>query len=156
VVHLVDEDDAWHVGFFGISPHPLGNCFNTVLRIHEDNSGFNREQCGPGFVGEHVEAGGVDEIDLDALPLGKGDGVLHGYAAGYFFFVISGNSRAVVNAALGWGHLRGMQQSGNQSSFAAVRMPHYSYVTDLTSLVRFHLLLLEHVNSGPVSWGARS
>jgi hypothetical protein len=31
-----------------------------------------------------------------------------------------------------------MQQSGNQGGFAAVRMPHYSYVADLTSLVRFH------------------
>jgi hypothetical protein len=32
-----------------------------------------------------------------------------------------------------------MQQSGDQSGFAAVRMPDYSYVTDLTSLIRFHL-----------------
>jgi hypothetical protein len=31
-----------------------------------------------------------------------------------------------------------MQQRGNQGGFAAVRMPHYSYVADLTSLVRFH------------------
>src|SRR5271165_4084757 len=31
-----------------------------------------------------------------------------------------------------------MQQSGDDGGFAAVRMPHYSYVADLTSLVRFH------------------
>jgi hypothetical protein len=31
-----------------------------------------------------------------------------------------------------------MQQRGNQSGLAAVRMPDYSYVADLTSLVRFH------------------
>jgi hypothetical protein len=36
-----------------------------------------------------------------------------------------------------------MQQSGDQRGFATVRMPHYSYVADLTSLVRFHGVLLE-------------
>ncbi len=79
---------------------------------------------------------------FDALPLGKGDGVLHGDAAGDFFFVVGGGGRAVFNAALGGSHFSGMQQSGNEGGFAAVRMPHYSYVADLTSLVRFHGILL--------------
>jgi hypothetical protein len=35
-----------------------------------------------------------------------------------------------------------MQHGGDQGGFTAVRMPHYSYVADLTSLVRFHLVLL--------------
>ena len=61
VVHLVDEDDAGNVGLFGISPHPLGDGLNAVLGVDEDDGGFNREQRGAGFVGEHVEAGGVDE-----------------------------------------------------------------------------------------------
>ena len=138
VVHLVDEDDAGDVGLFGISPHALGDGLDAVLGIDQDDGGFDGQQGGAGFVGEHVKAGSVDEIDLDALPLGKGDGVLHGDAAGYFFFVIGGDGRAVFDAALGWGHFRGMQQSGDQGGLAAVRMPHYSYVADLTSLVRFH------------------
>jgi hypothetical protein len=46
-----------------------------------------------------------------------------------------------------------MQQSGNEGGFAAVSMPHYSDIADLTSLVRFHgLLLLE----GALSAGVRS
>ena len=89
-----------------------------------------------------MKAGSVDEVDLDALPLGKGDGVLHGCAAGYLFFVIGGNGRAVFDTALGGGHFGGMQQSGDQGGFATVRMPHYSYVADLTSLVGFHGVLL--------------
>ena len=112
--------------------------FNAVLGVDQDHGGFNGKQGGAGFVTEHVEAGRVDEVDFDALPLGKGHGVLHGCAAGHLFFVIGGDGRAVVDAALGWGHLGGMQQSGDQGGFAAVRMPHYSYVADLTSLVRFH------------------
>ena len=88
------------------------------------------------------------KLIFDALPLGKGDGVLHGYAAGDFFFVIGGDGRAIGDAALGWGHFGGMQQSGNQGGFAAVRMPHYSYVADLTSLVRFHGFLLDDASFG--------
>ena len=82
------------------------------------------------------------KIDLDALPLGEGDGVLHGDAASDFFFVVGGGGGAVFNTALGGSHFGGMQQSGNEGGFAAVSMPHYSDIADLTSLVRFHGLLL--------------
>ena len=143
VVHLIDEDDAGHVGFFGVSPDALGDGLDAVLGVDDDDGGFNGKERGAGFVGEHVEAGRVDEIDLDALPLGKGDGVLHGDAAGDFFFVVGGGGRAVFDAALGGSHFGGMQQSGDEGGFAAVRMPHYSYVADLTSLVGFHGVLLD-------------
>jgi len=113
VIHLIDENDAGDVGFFSKFPDALGDGFNSVLRIDENDGGFNGEQSGFGFVGEHVEAGGVDEIDFDALPLGKGDGVLHGYAASDFLFVICGDSGAVFDTALGGGHFGGMQQSGD-------------------------------------------
>ena len=138
VVHLIDNHEAGKVGFFGVAPDPLGDGLDAVLGVDQDEGRFDRQQRGVGLVGEHVEAGGVDEVDFDALPLGEGDGVLHGCAAGDLFFVVGGDGRAIGDAALGWGHLCGMQQSGNQCGFAAVRMPHYSYVTDLTSLVRFH------------------
>ena len=137
VVHLVDEDDAGDVGLGRISPHPLSNGLNAILGVDQDDGGFNGEQCGAGFVGEHMEAGSVDKIDFYALPLGKGDGILHGNAACYFFFVIGGCGRAVFNTALSWSHLGGMQQGGDQGGLAAVRMPHYSHVADLTSLVCF-------------------
>ena len=138
VVHLVDNDDARHIGFFGVAPHALGDGLDTGLGVDDYSDGFNRQQGSTGFVGEHVEAGGVDEIDFVALPFGEGDGVLHGGAAGDFFFVVDGDGRAIFDAALGGSHLGGMQQCGNQGGLAAVRMPHYSYVADLTSLVRFH------------------
>ncbi len=138
VVHLVDDHDARHAGFFSESPHALGDGLHAVLRVDYDRGGLDRQQGGAGFMTEHVEAGSIDEVDLGALPFRKGDGVGHGGAAGYFFFVVSGNSRAIFDAALGRGHFGGMQQGGNQGGLAGVRMPHYSYVSDLTSLVRFH------------------
>ena len=100
---------------------------------------------------EHMKAGSIDKIDFHALPFGKGNGILHGYAAGNFFFVIGGDGAAIGHASLRRGHLRGMQQSGNQGGLATVRMPHYSYVADLTSLVRFHgfsLMLLAFMCGG--------
>ena len=142
IVHLIDENDARHVGFFSESPHALGDGLDAGLGVDDYDGGFDGKERGAGFVGEHVEAGRVDEVDFDALPLGKGDGVLHGDAAGHFLFVVGGGGRAVFHAALGGSHLRGMQQSGNKGGFAAVCMPHYSYVADLTSLVRFHGVLL--------------
>ena len=117
-----------------------------VWALMTTTADFDGQQGGAGFVGEHVEAGGVDEVDFDALPLGEGDGVLHGGAAGDFFFVVGGDGGAIFDAALGGGHFGGMQQSGDEGGLAAVRMPHYSYVADLTSLVRFHGLLLESAN----------
>jgi hypothetical protein len=44
-----------------------------------------------------------------------------------------------------------MQQSGDQGGFATVRMPHYSYVADLTSLIRFHFA--SPVNDGELPKG---
>ncbi len=91
VVHLVNEDDAGDVCFFSKSPNALGDRLNAALGVDDDNGGFDGEEGGAGFVREHVEAGGVDKVDFDALPLGKGDGILHGNAAGNFFFVIGGD-----------------------------------------------------------------
>ena len=132
-----------------IAPHALGHRLNAALRIDHNDTGLDWQQRGAGLVGEHVKAGRIDEVDFYALPLGKGDGVLHGHAAGDFFFVIGGDGRAVGHAALGGSHFGGMQQRGNQCGFAAVRMPHYSYVADLTSLVRFHNVSLH------LRWGRR-
>jgi len=47
-----------------------------------------------------VEAGGIDEVDFDALPLDKGNGVLHGCAAGDFFFVIGSDGGSIGHTAL--------------------------------------------------------
>jgi hypothetical protein len=113
------------------------------LRVDQHDGRLDRQQGGAGLVGEHVEAGSIDEVDFDALPLGKGDGVLHGGAASDLLLVVGGHGRAIFDTALGGGHLGGMQQSGDQRGFAAVCMPHYSYVADLTSLVGFHGVLLD-------------
>ena len=64
VVHLIDEHDAGDVGFFGEAPDALGDGLDAVLGVDDDDGGFDGEERGAGFVGEHVEAGGVDEIDF--------------------------------------------------------------------------------------------
>ena len=143
VVHLIDEDDAGNICFFGKAPDALRDGLDAALGVDNDDCGFDGKECGAGFVREHVEAGRIDEVDFGALPFGKRDGVLHGNGTGYFFFVVGGGGGAVLDTALGGSHFGGMQQSGNECGFAAVSMPHYSDVSDLTSLVRFHGFLLD-------------
>ena len=155
MVHLIHENDAGNIGLFSKTPDALGDRLDAGLGVDDDDSGFNGEERGASFVGKHVEAGRVDKIDLDALPFGEGHGILHGDAAGDFFFVVGGGGRAVFNAALGGGHFGGMQQSGNEGGFAAVSMPHYSDIADLTSLIRFHGLLLPPAVGQPPSAGPR-
>ena len=140
VVHLVHDHEAGNISLLGKLPHPLGHGFHAVLGIHHHGRCLHRQQRSAGLVVEHVKSGRIDKIDLRALPLGIGNGILHGDSAGYFLFVVGSHRRAVFHTALGWSCFRGMQQSGNQGGLAAVRMPHYSYVADLTSLVRFHSL----------------
>ena len=101
VVHLIDENDAGNVGFFSEFPNALGDGLDAGLGVDDDDGGFDGEERGAGFVGEHVEAGRVDEIDFDALPLGEGDGILHGDAAGDFFFVVGGGGGAVATRSVG-------------------------------------------------------
>ncbi len=146
MIHLVHHHNAGHIRFLSKPPHPFRHRFYAVLGVHKHHGTLNRQQCGARLVREHVKAGRVHQIDLDALPLGKRDRVLHRYPAGNFLFVIGGHSGPIGHAPLCRRHLRGMQQRGNQSRLAAVRMPHYSYVADLTSLVRFHGVLLENAN----------
>ena len=138
VIHLIDHYEPRNIGFLGVFPNPLRHRLNAVLRIHHHACGLDRQQRGPRFVREHMKSRGVDEVDLDALPFGERHGVGHGCPAGNFFFVIGGHRRAVIHATLGRSHLCGMQQRGNQRRLSAMCMPHYSYVADLTSLVRFH------------------
>ncbi len=99
VVHLVDEDDAGEVDLGGALPDAVGDGFEAGGGVDEDERGLDGEHGGAGLVEEHVEAGGVDEVDFDAVPLGEGYGVGHGGAAGYVLFVVGGDGGAILDAA---------------------------------------------------------
>ncbi len=138
VVHLVHDHKTWNIRLFGISPNSLRHRLHAVLGIHHHGDGLHRQQGRPRLVRKHVKSRRIYKIDLHALPLGKRNCILHRYAAGNFFIVVGSHRGAIGHSALRRSHLCGMQQRGNQRRFAALSMPHYSYVADLTSLVRFH------------------
>ena len=50
VVHLVHDDDAGDIGFFGIPPNALGDRLNAILGVDDDDGGLDGEQGGAGFV----------------------------------------------------------------------------------------------------------
>ena len=123
VVHLIDDHDAGKIDLVGVLPDAVGDGLDAVLGVDDDDGGFDGKEGGAGFVGEHVEAGGVDEVDFDAVPLGEGDGVGHGGAAGDLFFVVGGDGGAIFDAARSGSHFGGVQQGGDEGGLAAVRVP---------------------------------
>jgi hypothetical protein len=101
---------------------------------------------------KHVEAWSIYEVDLRALPLSVGDGIRHRGAAGHILFVVRRHRRSIFNSATRGRHLRCMQQSCNQRSFAAVRVAHYSHVPNVLSQVIFHCMLLKEDVEVAAKW----
>ncbi len=136
-VGVVDDQDAREVEVGGEVPDGGGDGLDAGLGVDEEDGGFGREHGGAGFVDEHVEAGGVDEVDADAVPLGEGDGVGHGDAAGDLFFVVGGDGVAVF----GW-HVGGLEHGGDEGGFAAVRVTGERDVANVGVGVALHPHLL--------------
>ena len=141
MVELVDDDDAREIDVGGVAPDAVGGGFETVLGVDDDKGGFNGEHGGAGFVEEHVEAGGVDEVDFYAVPFGEGDGVRHGGAAADLFFVVGGDGGAIFHPATVGRHFSGVQQDGDQGCLAAVGMSHDSYVANILPQIGLHVAL---------------
>ena len=123
-------------------PDAVGGGFEAVLGVDDDEGGLDGEHGGAGFVEEHVEAGGVDEVDLDAVPLGEGDGVGHGGAAADLFFVVGGDGGAIFYTAARGGHFGGVEQDGDEGRFAAVGVAHDGDVANVLAQIGVHVALL--------------
>ena len=64
-IHAVDDDHARQVDFVAVIPDALGHDLDSGDAIHHDQRGVNHGQHHLGLVDEHVEAGSVEQIDLD-------------------------------------------------------------------------------------------
>jgi len=150
MVHLVDHHRARQIEFLGVFPYALRHGLDPGHGIHRHQRGLHRGHRGTRFVHEHMKTGRIDKVHLHAVPFGKSQRVLHRGPAGDILFVVRGDGRSILHTAQSGGHFCGMQQSGNQRGLPAVRMPHYSYVADLTSLVGFHSrLLVQQIGRDP-------
>ena len=78
LVHLVDEADARHVVLVGLTPHLLGLRLDTLLAVEDGDGAVEHAQAALHLDGEVDVPGGVDDVDLVAIPeaggSSRGDG----------------------------------------------------------------------------------
>ena len=91
---------------------------------------------------EHVEAGSVEEINLDLgiglTPLDEGEAGGDGHFAGDFFFVVVGGGGAVVDATEARSGSGGVEHGGHQRGLAGMPVSDEGKVAEIGGSVHFH------------------
>ena len=70
LVHLVDEDDARHVIFVGLSPYRLGLRLDALVAVEHAYRAVEHAQRALDFDRKVDVAGGVDDVEALAQPIG--------------------------------------------------------------------------------------
>ncbi len=68
LVHLVDEADARHVVLVGLTPHRLRLGLDALLAVEDRDRAVEHAQVALHLDGEVHVAGGVDDVELGAVP----------------------------------------------------------------------------------------
>src|SRR4051812_28422607 len=112
-VHSAGDDDARQVDIFGKLPHALGDDFDAMYAVDNDDRRLRRHHGGLGFVHEHWEAGRVEDVDLVVVPLEVGEAGGDGDLARDLFFVVVGGGVTCVHAAERFGGAAGVEHGGD-------------------------------------------
>ena len=67
-VHTIDDDQAGRLVLFAIIPDALGDDLHSSDAIDHDDGGVDHGEDHLGFVHEHIEAGGVEDVDFRRAP----------------------------------------------------------------------------------------
>src|SRR6202042_1301156 len=81
LIHLVDEHDARHVVFVGLTPDGLGLRLNALIAVEHAYRAVEHAQATLDFGGEVDVAGRVDDVETLVLPEGRRRGRREGDAA---------------------------------------------------------------------------
>ena len=93
---------------------------------------------GLGVVDEHVEAGGVDQVDLLLVPLGCGDGGGDRDLASDLLLVKIGDGGAVFGAGQAVGGAGRKQEPRRKRSLAGIAVTDQGHVPNIAGFVNFH------------------
>ncbi len=141
-IHASADDGARQRKPVGVIPYALGNDFDSADRVDHDQGRVDRRKHHLGFMDEHVEAGGVDEVDLRLAPLHDGGCRRQRHGARDFFFVVVGDSGTFIHAAEPLGGAGGVQHGGYKRGFARMRVPNQGDIADVCAFVSLHVRLL--------------
>ena len=137
-VHAGADDHARQLEILGVAPNLLRDHLDAGDRIDHDQRGIHDRQGELGLVHEHVEAGGVDEVDFDLVPLDRGERSGDGHLAGDLFLVVVGRGAAVIHAAQARRAAGGEEKGRDQRSFAGVGVADDGHIADVCTFVGFH------------------
>ena len=141
-VHAVDDDHARQVDVGAVIPNPLGHDLDASDAVHYNERGVDHGQDHLGLVDEHIEAGGIEQIDLDLgvglAPLDESQAGGNGHLAGDFFFVVVGGGGAVVDAAEARCGSGGVEHGGHERCLAGMPVSDQGKVAEIGSCVCFH------------------
>src|ERR1044071_1975956 len=146
-IHAAHADHARQVDLVSILPDFFRDDLNAGNTIDDHEGGFCGGHGDLGLMGEHGEAGRIEEIDLGVVQLHGGNGGGDGHLAGNFFFVMVGNRGAVVHAAQFGRCAAGIKHGGNQGSLARVRIPDHDKIADVLAFVNFQNCLLQQAGA---------
>ncbi len=138
-VHLVDEGEPGHTGFFGIFPDVLGADLNPGGAAEDDKRGVHRPERAFDFGDEVGVAGGVEEIYLMVAPFARRESGADRHLAFYFFGLEVGGGRAVVYFTETGDGAGAEQQRFRERGFACATVGEDADVTDFVAFVLFQI-----------------
>ena len=137
-IEFVDDDGARKLELLGDGPHFLGMGLDAGDGVNDDDGGVGGDERGAGVVHEHVEPGGVEDIDFGLFPLDGGERGGDGQFTLNLFLVVIGNGIAFVNARQAARGARRVEEPGHHGGLPAVTVTYNAYVSDVLRLVIFH------------------
>jgi hypothetical protein len=149
LVQLVDDHDSRLVGAVALLPGDLGADRQLGPGSNHHHRAFGRPQAAEDLAREIEEAGGVEDVDLEAVVLGEGHAEVDGDLSLVLFgFVVGGCGRLVRRAHSGDGAGSEQHRLG-QSRLAVVRMAEQDHVPDLVGRELSSHPLPQHLQPQP-------
>ena len=142
MVYLVDHDHAGQVDLRGKVPHSVCHGLNAALRVDDDDRSLCRQHRRAAFVNKHVKAGRIHKAYLRPVPFSERHGIGHRHAPGDLFFVVCCHGRAILKARDRRGHLRGLQDCGDQTGLPAMCVSDDGDIPQIAPRVGLHPISL--------------
>ena len=129
-----------------------GAVFDAARGVDHDRGGLDRGEAPTRGAAEVGVARGVDQVDVDAAVVDRGDGGVEGVPARLFHRVVVGHRGAALDGACRRDRAAGMQQGFEQGGLAGAGVAREGDVADLAGAVRHNdLSLLKALRA---SWSA--
>lgn len=141
-VHLVDAQDHRQLGLKGLAQHEAGLRQRAFGGVHEQDDAVDHRDAALDLAAEVGVAGGVDDVERDALGVtvlgGQRAGVLHGRVLGedgdaLLAFQIVGVHHAIRHFLTLGEHMRLLKHRIDQRGLAVIDVSHNCHIPDIAA-----------------------